>query len=357
MDNVEVNEEEKKKEKKKDDSPDVVGFTKAVMFHLIVFVFVCVAVVGVFFQFMCKLAHANVLPDRADLAPYTPTQRVGSGTSIPIHVVKEKGLWGKAYAVQAVFSASSLATATMDNSVLAQLRKASAEPNCGNPLVNGTLYYAKVIESLSVFSYSMISMLCYAAAAMAPEWLVQTSFGLGGGFFVFALWGINGLASLYYHVVHAPQLFRVAASDDKKAGWQPEDQISYLRPFKAAAAVAYAFLAAFTAFLLPPFVTASTLITPFFATFTTEHTTTIHGWSTFFLDELKYKRTLLMVLSSLVVFSDANTYLGSDIAAALVLVAGITAYFTPLFRQTVDQQDGFKALPNNYLVVRNKINS
>jgi len=213
-----------------------------------------------------------------------------------------------------------------------------------------------------VFSYKTMGMGGYAAASMFPEWMVALLGGVLGGVLAMGLWGLNAVAGLYYHLKHIPALFRAAQSDDKDAGWQNPEDVSYIRPWKAAMACGYALLSFITLFVLPPCVTLSTLLTPLFATYAIHHAKKtgeekgrVCGWSTYWLDELKYKRTFLMLLSSLVVASDVNTYIGSDIAAGLFVATGLAATFTPVFQQTVNVGDGFAPLPDRFVVHRNKI--
>jgi hypothetical protein len=346
-----------KKKAKGDAAPDVGGFVRSVLAHLLLGVLLGLMLCGSYGQFLCKLAHANVFPNDLTKYPYTdvplvkPEDMIKNG-AVPIHVLRGTG--GKTFAQYASFSPDAMGEAVRNRSVMTSLREACQFPNQAGVFGNATLYYLRIVESMSAFSYAAISNVSLTIGSFCPEWMVMCIMGFGGVFLAGGLVLLNVATCIYYHLAHIPSLFRAAASSDAKAPWQPEKDISLFRPGKAFMACFNLLLSGPVLATLPVCTALSTLATPMYATYTTQDAdkNSTGTASSFVRDECTYKATLIMIVSSLLMLSDINTYFGATAflpALAVVPVAAALGFYG----QTVNAKAAaFKLITSKKLNVK-----
>jgi hypothetical protein len=372
MSNTDTNDEAIKK--KKNDSakdPDIGGFIKNYGIGTLgVIVFVIFGAIGLY---MTKVAMSNVLPTDSSFEPYTCSPNLNQDTiDVPMNKVRELGLKGlalwqiwddstKSWEQNAQFNKEDTIN-SFKNSWIKSLRNASNEIGA----TGLTKFTSSVMNDTSATSFGAIQ----STFLLFGDWN-ETLFIMFFGFFGFLLlpffWIFNFIQSVMYHFTNlfqnnifggwfTYQTFKDKYGEDWEIdgtpfSWQGENSVEIRQVLWKWFSFIFllipgSFILLFISmFIIFPFyLTFMPIIKTLMAKYTlgtnkepldeSSKPTDKKSLLSFIRDTFAYKRTFLLFLSILNLFTCANTWLGEKYFGAVIIAIILAIVFCNIFAVT-----------------------
>uniref|UniRef100_A0A6C0KN11 Uncharacterized protein n=1 Tax=viral metagenome TaxID=1070528 RepID=A0A6C0KN11_9ZZZZ len=283
-----------------------------------------VFVLGSIGLYTTKVAQSNILPDNANLAPFSNINRIIKDNPIDINVIKP---WQYFFSFntnetisQKIQFDSEDYLKSFKNSFLCFI-KSYAKPDSG-PFANTALFYSKTYDDIIARNFMLINTIFYYLSFL-PESVIMLIYGVFGIplFFIFFL--VSYIWIFIYHFINIPQFFR-AGSENNEKKWESINKISFFRIIPLIFLGLNCF-GAFLSFLITPFLfTLYTFFAPLLVSGKVNGKN--YGLFNLIIDSFKFKSKFFLDLASIGLIANAFSFFTTNIALA-VLPAIIVLYF------------------------------
>jgi hypothetical protein len=357
----------------KEENINLKGFLKNYFYVIIFgFIFIGVILIGTVGLYLTKVSVSDILPSNIKLPPFrdvSPQElqeeiqkkaKIVIMNPIKIRTFFGLGIWDEpiqSYSQKAYFDYKEFMD-SFNDSWLGMLRDYATNPQ--NSLSNFALYMSEVLNSMTSSSFGLISLL-FKSLNMLPEWLTMLI-----TIFIFFIFGIivffyNVIFGILYHISNFKQYFRDVSIDDENK-WEPMRTTSWFEIiFKRAFNIfgilgliklfflicAYFWISFFSILITPVFVTLYTLIKPLTAKYKLDKGEGEYGFWSFLKDNIIYKKTFLLILTTLGLFQSTKTYLGGAFIFALLIGVIIVTFMLGLYNPTIPSNDPTQTLGIN----------
>lgn len=332
-------------EKKEEDSgskPDYKAFLTNYLSSIIFSIGISVFVIGTIGLYTTKIAQANILPDNVELAPFTVIDRVVENISVDMNVMRPSVFSeNKDILCQKAIFNSQEYLDSFNNSFLCSLKKSAEDPD-GGVSANASLFFSSVYDNLVAKNFSAINAI-YFYLSYLPESLIMIIYGIFWIFIWIILYFFNVCMSIFYHIIHIPQLFR-SGSEEKKGKWESDGDIGFFNFKLVLFCFVWWWIAMISSFVSPMFFTFYGLISPLYATYEVKQMNKQFTLIDFIKDTFTYKSFMFFILATLSLLSNGYTYLGNN-AIVGIIIAIIFAYFMGLYKNEMPEanMNGFIA--------------
>jgi hypothetical protein len=347
---------------KKNDSKtkDYKEFFKNYMSAILNTIVFSIFIIGTIGLYTTKVAQANILPDDANLAPYTIFDRIIEN-DIPIDTnIMRSYFWSKnkvTLSQKIVFNSQEYLD-SFNNGIFCKIKE-KAIP--GNLFSNIPLYFSPVYDNLVASIFSAMNFIFFYLSFL-PESVIMLVCGLGYAF----IWGIILVyaicCSVYYHIANIPQLFRekfehpgldtaptdnpdivsIKILDEEK--WESNKNISLMRIWKIVLFFISFYPIMFSIFLSPIIFTVYGFLSPLYATYKINKTDKTQNFYDFVKNTLKFKKLFFYILATGALFTNGIQYLGTS-SLVPIAIAVVCAYLIGLYTNVIPEAgiDGFTA--------------
>jgi hypothetical protein len=302
---------------------------------------VSVILIGSLGLYTTKVAQSNILPDNINLAPYTDIIRNVQETPIDMNIVRDIS-WNlkvhnivsqKAYFNEAQFLDNFKNTLT--GNVLGSL-KSKSNPSSGF-FSNGGLYFSSIYDSMMSKNFGFINSL-FLYLSYLPETAIMLLYGFFGMFIWVGLYIFNFFTSIMYHISYILQFFRTSLPNDATK-WEASSDVSLVGFNKIGKWCLFFMLwwwvALISIFITPLITSLLTLISPLQTNYKLDRDSKKYlGIFDFIKDTIVYKKSFIVILSTVSLLYNATKYLGVQSLIG-VIVAIMIAYFMGLYSQHI----------------------
>jgi hypothetical protein len=334
---------------------DLKGFLKNYFYVIIIgFLFIGVIFIGSIGLYLTKIADANILPTDINLAPYkemsaTELQEeiIKRAKIITMNPVKIRGLFGlniwddpiQSYSQKAYFDYKEFID-SFDDSWISRLNKYASNPS--NSLSNLSLFISKILTSMTVNSFGLITNI-YQILNFLPEWLTMLVSLFLGGFILTFINLYNLIIGIIYHIINIKQFFRNSLLQNSEV-WEPENYSSWLRITKLILfGILWWWIVLGSILFLTPFyamfITFYTFLKPLTAKYQLDKGEGKYGFWSFLKDNIIYKKSFLLILTSIGLFRSSSTYLGGNYALGLLIGVVIVGILFGMYNPSIPKND------------------
>ena len=347
--------DDKKTESQPDTSSmDIKGFIKNYLYSIIFTIGISIFVVGTLGLYTTKVAQANILPT-SEYVPFTDKKKIVEELPIDINIMRQYFWSSDSVSQKAIFDNTAFLDSYKNSWIFCKLCGVMAKPNY-SWAANNFLYLSSVYEGMISTNYWLITCLFYYLSFL-PESIIMLLYSFFGIFLWFGLYFINICLSIYYHISSLPQFLRKASKDDKNE-WEAAADTSILRPMKIIIFILIGWIIAFVSLICAPiFNTIYGLISPLYATYRIVGEAEVEedgkikrkGLFDFIKNTFVYKRYFFLILASLSIISNGNTYLGSSATPIIVVTIILLYIFSGLYSNEIPKEgeNGFSKMNKN----------
>ena len=318
--------------------PDFKGFIIGILYHIIITILLGFMLFGSIGLFTCKVAQSNILPDNVKLAPFTNTMRNVEEIDINMNIIKEYGLKGLGWLLfQDPISVYSQKTQfSNEDAIKGYYKGILGKINSYKDLGNYWLYFTNVLNSMIATNNYLTTYFYQGLNSFCSEWMIIIIYTLLFPFIYLFMFFYNFWLTIWFHITHIGDLFK--KQTDKE--WEKDDDVSYFRPFKIFWMIVLAFFIGIPIFIIWIFSTIYSIFSPLFSEYKIKGEQGTKNFMSFFVNTIKYKKQLLMILLSFFLLQQTNTSLGSNYTAS-ALIAIIVAAFMGFYKEVVPDSSVF----------------
>jgi hypothetical protein len=322
--------------------PDFKEFIIGLLFNILFSILLSIVFLGTVGLYTCKVAQANVLPDNVEYAPFGNYMRDVASTEVNINIIKEYGLFGFGWLFFQKPKTVLSEKAIFDNEeiIKSYYSKWSILGNLKSNSHNGNwyLYFSNVINSIIAKNNTGINTVYQYINENCSEWLIILLYSALAPFIYIGMFFCNFWLSVWYHLAHINDLFKNIDTNTNE--WEPDPNVNYFRPMK----ILWTFLLVlfcgvpFTIIWL--FTSIYSIIEPLCIPYKVKGSNKTHGFFSFFLDSLVYKKQLVMLLFSYFLLKQTSSSLGSTylVSAFIAILIGI---FLGYYKETIPTKSTF----------------
>ena len=331
-------------------SADFKNFIINYLLSIIFTIGITIFVIGTFGLYTTKVAQANILPDNIELAPYTVFDRIVKDEPIDINIMKPSFFSESkdTLSQKATFNSQEYLD-SFNKSFLCSLKKNANDPK-GGLSASASLFFSSVYGNIVAKNFLAINNIFYYLSYL-PESAIMFFYGFFGIFLWIALYFFNVCISIFYHIISIPELFRkesskmpdsyFIANPDIPVLWESNEDISFFSVKLLLFCFIWWWIGLISIFITPAFFTFYGLISPLFATYKVKSINKPMNIGDFIKNTFAYKQFFFIILSTISLFSNGITYLGSNSIVGIVLAIAF-AYFMGFYTNEMPtSDDGF----------------
>ena len=331
-------------------SDDFKKFIKNYLSSIVFTIGITIFVIGTFGLYTTKVAQANILPDNIELAPYTVFDRIVKDEPIDINIMKPSFFSESkdTLSQKATFNSQEYLD-SFNKSFLCSLKKNANDPK-GGLSASASLFFSSVYDNIVAKNFLAINAIFYYLSYL-PESAIMFIYGFFGIFLWIALYFFNVCISIFYHIISIPELFRkesskmpdsyFIANPDIPVLWESNEDISFFSVKLLLFCFIWWWIGLISIFITPAFFTFYGLISPLFATYKVKSINKPMNIGDFIKNTFAYKQFFFIILSTISLFSNGITYLGSNSIVGIVLAIAF-AYFMGFYTNEMPtSDDGF----------------
>lgn len=342
------------------------GFISNYITSIIFTIGISVILIGSLGLYTTKVAQSNILPDNVTFEPYTGIAREVQEIPIDMNIIKDI-TWNlnvhNIVSQKAYFNESQYLNKfkhTLTGNVLGYL-KSIATPSSGIAS-NAGLYFSNIYDSLMAKNFGFINSF-FLCLSYLPESVIMLVYGFFGMFFWLGLYFFNFFTSILYHVIYIVRFFRSSLSGDATK-WEASADSSMFGFNKIGKWFLFIMLwwwvALISIFITPLITTLLALISPLQTNYRLDKDSKKYlGVFDFIKDTIVYKKSFIVVLSTVSLLYNATKYLGAQSLIG-VIIAIIIAYFIGLYSQHIPDTNNvteFSQKLANPSIIQAKINN
>jgi hypothetical protein len=377
--------DEKKMERNigKEKKANFVNFVISFLYYIFVNILIFVVLIGIPMLYIIKLTKSGILPDDANVFPYTTTPNDTVPSVVNMNPLKQRSLNGfgfteSTYSQKATFDSNDYYN-SLSKGFVGFLNKIGAPKNDSNL----GLYYSNTFKQMIATCFWAMNTLFYYFNYL-PDWLNMIlfggiTFGFGGinnifgnsmgfitilitillpimlfGILSFLLSSYTFLMGIIYHILNLKDIFKNVETQgfiSKEDVWESSKNIGFMRlvtsPIKFLKMLFVIFFCApITTQFAPIIVVLHNFLTALFQTsYKTKGSSESFSFKNFLVDNIIYKKTFFLILLSygLVVnsFSHLGTHYGIGSLIAVAALSFVFGVFKPSIPTSATQTPGF----------------
>lgn len=352
--------DQKRTERKKEKRVNFPNFMISFLYYIFVNILVFIVLIGIPMLYIIKVSKSDILPDDANLFPYTSTPNNIPPSVVNMNILKQKSFNGfgateSTYSQKATFDANDYLNSLSKGGMIGFLNR------IGDPKIESNLglYYSNTFKQMIATCFWAMKTLFYYFNYL-PDWINMIlfggiTFGFGGinnffgnsmGFITilitillpiilfgglsFILTTHTMLMGIFFHIFNLKYIFK---NVDNEEAWESDKAVGFMRimtsPIKFLKFLFVLFCSPLSVQFMPMIIVIHNFLTGLFQTsYKIKGSSETFRFNDFFADNITYKKTFFLMLLSYGLILNSFSHLGIDYGiGSLIAVAALSFVF------------------------------